>query len=65
MIQAATQFCYRWDADGGITFQYDVLHYPGYRAHWLGTLASISGFQIVRFARVRSMYEPTATLTRP
>ena len=24
MVQAATTFCYRWDADGGITFQYDV-----------------------------------------
>ena len=24
MIQAASQFCYRWDADGGITFQYNV-----------------------------------------
>ena len=24
MNQATTQFCYRWDADGGITFQYDA-----------------------------------------
>ena len=24
MIQAGTRFCYRWDADGRITFQYDV-----------------------------------------
>lgn len=24
MNQAATQFCYRWDAHGRITFQYDV-----------------------------------------
>ena len=24
MVQAATQFCYRWDADGRIIFQYDV-----------------------------------------
>ena len=24
MDQAATLFCYRWDADGRITFQYDV-----------------------------------------
>ena len=24
MNQAATRFCYRWDADGRITFQYDV-----------------------------------------
>ena len=24
MEQTTTQFCYRWDADGRITFQYDV-----------------------------------------
>ena len=24
IVQAATLFCYRWDADGRITFQYDV-----------------------------------------
>lgn len=36
-----------------------ALHYPLYRAYWLGTLASVTGFQIVRFGQFWSMYQRT------
>ena len=36
-----------------------ALHYPAYRAYWLGTLASVSGFQIVRFGQFWLMFELT------
>ena len=36
-----------------------ALHYPAYRAYWLGTLASVSGFQVVRFGQFWLMYQLT------
>lgn len=36
-----------------------ALRYPLYRTYWLGTLASVSGFQIVRFAQFWLMYQLT------
>ena len=36
-----------------------ALGYPLYRAYWMGTLASVSGFQIVRFAQFWLMYQLT------
>jgi MFS family permease len=38
-----------------------ALHYPAYRAYWLGTLASVSGFQIVRFGQFWLMYQLTGS----
>ena len=38
-----------------------ALHYPAYRTYWLGTLASVSGFQIVRFAQFWLMYQLTGS----
>lgn len=38
-----------------------ALHYPAYRAYWLGTLASVSGFQIVRFGQFWLMFELTGS----
>ena len=36
-----------------------ALQSPAYRAYWLGTLASVSGFQVVRFGQFWLMYELT------
>ncbi|MFQ6027069.1 MAG: MFS transporter [Dehalococcoidia bacterium] len=36
-----------------------ALHYPTYRVYWLGTLASVSGFQVVRFGQFWLMYQLT------
>ena len=38
-----------------------ALSYPAYRTYWLGTLASVSGFQIVRFAQFWLMYQLTGS----
>ena len=38
-----------------------ALHYPAYRTYWLGTLASVSGFQIVRFAQFWLMFQLTGS----
>jgi MFS family permease len=38
-----------------------ALHYPAYRAYWLGTLASVSGFQVVRFGQFWLMYQLTGS----
>ena len=38
-----------------------ALHYPAYRAYWLGTLASVSGFQVVRFSQFWLMYQLTGS----
>ena len=38
-----------------------ALHYPAYRAYWLGTLASVSGFQIVRFGQFWLMFQLTGS----
>lgn len=38
-----------------------ALHYPAYRAYWLGTLTSVSGFQIARFAQFWLMYQITGS----
>jgi MFS family permease len=36
-----------------------ALHYPAYRAFWLGLLASVSGFQMLRFAQFWLVYQLT------
>src|SRR4029450_6000546 len=38
-----------------------ALHYPAYRAFWLGLLASVSGFQILRFGQYWLIYQLTAS----
>ena len=38
-----------------------ALHYPAYRAYWFGTLASVSGFQVVRFGQFWLMYQLTGS----
>ncbi len=38
-----------------------ALHYPAYRAYWLGTLASVSGFQVVRFGQFWLMFQLTGS----
>ncbi|MCI0896337.1 MAG: MFS transporter, partial [Chloroflexi bacterium] len=37
------------------------MHYPAYRAFWLGMLASVSGFQMLRFGQFWLMYELTGS----
>ena len=37
------------------------MRYPSYRAFWLGSVASISGFQIVRFGQFWQIYEITGS----
>jgi MFS family permease len=36
-----------------------ALHYPAYRAFWLGLLASVSGFQMLRFGQFWLVYQLT------
>src|SRR5262249_45170907 len=38
-----------------------ALHYPAYRAFWLGLLASVSGFQIFRFGQLWLIYQLTGS----
>src|SRR4030095_12071845 len=38
-----------------------ALHYPAYRAFWLGLLASVSGFQMLRFGQFWLVYPPTGS----
>ena len=38
-----------------------ALHYPQYRAYWLGTLASVCGFQMLMFAQGWLTYELTGS----
>src|SRR5258706_9529893 len=38
-----------------------ALHYPAYRAFWLGLLASVSGFQMLRFGQFWLVYQLTAS----
>ncbi len=38
-----------------------ALRYPQYRAYWLGTLASVSGFQMIMFAQGWLTYELTGS----
>jgi hypothetical protein len=38
-----------------------ALHYPAYRAFWLGLLASVSGFQILRFGQYWLIYQLTGS----
>jgi MFS family permease len=38
-----------------------ALHYPAYRAFWLGLLASVSGFQMLRFGQYWLIYQLTAS----
>ena len=38
-----------------------ALHHPAYRAYWMGTLASVSGFQILRFGQFWLMFELTGS----
>ena len=38
-----------------------AMHYPAYRAFWLGMLASVSGFQMLRFGQFWLMYELTGS----
>ncbi|MDA0770590.1 MAG: hypothetical protein BZY79_03505 [SAR202 cluster bacterium Casp-Chloro-G4] len=38
-----------------------ALRYPAYRAYWLGTLASVSGFQMFQFGQLWLAYEITGS----
>jgi MFS family permease len=38
-----------------------ALHYPAYRAFWLGLLASVSGFQLLRFGQFWLIYQLTSS----
>jgi MFS family permease len=38
-----------------------ALHYPAYRAYWLGLLASVSGFQMLRFGQYWLVYQLTGS----
>jgi MFS family permease len=38
-----------------------ALHYPAYRAYWLGLLASVSGFQMLRFGQSWLIYQLTGS----
>src|SRR5262245_43798223 len=38
-----------------------ALHYPAYRAFWLGLLASVSGFQMLRFGQLWLIYQLTGS----
>src|SRR5919109_3914442 len=38
-----------------------ALHYPAYRAFWLGLLASVGGFQILRFGQYWLIYQLTGS----
>src|SRR5919109_2791492 len=38
-----------------------ALHYPAYRAFWLGLLASVSGFQMLRFGQFWLVYQLTSS----
>jgi MFS family permease len=38
-----------------------ALHYPAYRAYWLGLLASVSGFQVLRFGQSWLIYQLTGS----
>jgi len=38
-----------------------ALHYPAYRAFWLGLLASVSGFQMLRFGQFWLVYKLTGS----
>src|SRR5262245_10575043 len=38
-----------------------ALHYPGYRAYWLGLLASVGGFQMLRFGQSWLIYQLTGS----
>jgi len=38
-----------------------ALHYPAYRAFWLGLLASVSGFQMLRFGQFWLVYQLTGS----
>src|SRR4029453_15857777 len=38
-----------------------ALHYPAYRAFWLGLLASVSGFQMLRFGKFWLVYKLTGS----
>jgi hypothetical protein len=38
-----------------------ALHYAAYRAFWLGLLASVSGFQMLRFGQYWLIYQLTAS----
>jgi len=38
-----------------------ALHYPGFRAYWLGLLASVGGFQILRFGQSWLIYQLTGS----
>jgi MFS family permease len=38
-----------------------ALHYPAYRAFWLGLLASVSGFQMLRFGQFWLIYQLTGS----
>jgi MFS family permease len=38
-----------------------ALHYPAYRAFWLGLLASVGGFQILRFGQFWLVYQLTGS----
>ncbi len=38
-----------------------ALHYPRYRAYWLGTLASVTGFQMFQFSQLWLIHHLTAS----
>ena len=38
-----------------------ALRYPAYRAFWLGTLASVGGFQMLRFSQFWLVYQLTGS----
>jgi MFS family permease len=38
-----------------------ALHFPAYRAYWLGLLASVGGFQILRFGQYWLIYQLTGS----
>ena len=38
-----------------------ALYYPGYRAYWLGLLASVGGFQMLRFGQSWLIYQLTGS----
>ena len=38
-----------------------ALRYPAYRSYWLGTLASVGGFQMFQFSQILFVYELTGS----
>ena len=53
-----------WAKKAGSRLRFSLppaLHYPGYRAFWCGLLASVSGFQMLRFGQYWLIYQLTGS----